>query len=39
MFPQNAGKFLSEYMVSHPRKQQSWQEIANNLAFNTFLQK
>jgi hypothetical protein len=26
-------------MVSHPQKQQFWQEIDNNPAFNTFLQK
>jgi hypothetical protein len=39
MVPQNVGTFLSGYMVSHPQKQQFWQEIDNNPAFNTFLQK
>jgi hypothetical protein len=38
MLPQNVGKFLSDYVMSHPRRQQSWQDTENNPALDIFLQ-
>jgi hypothetical protein len=39
MFPQNIGKFLSDYMMSHPKRYQMSQDTDNNPALDTLLQK